>query len=106
MGFLGWSLHSSSWKDIVRDNVQVVICMEHISRGTLEVYSDAHPPTTTLAHPGHTEFHFGLGKKVKIFRFAIEVVELIGVKHMTNSAYKSQRSSTAYSVRRVRNVSV
>ena len=86
-----------------------VVCMEHIGRSTLKVCSDAPPPTH---HPGSSwaEFHFGLGKKVKIFRFAIKVVELVGVKYKIISAYKSkhssQRSPTAYSVRRVRNVSV
>lgn len=74
------------------------------------MHTETPPLRPTLAYPGQTEFHFGLGKKVKIFRFAVKVVELIGVKHMTISAYKSkcssQRSSTAYSVRRARNVSV
>lgn len=85
--------------------------MEHIGGSTLKEYSDAHThtPSPALAHPGQT-VSFWLGKKVKIFRFAIKVVELIGVKHMTISAYKSkcssQRSSTAHSVRRARNASL
>lgn len=38
-----------------------------------------HLPPLTLAHPGQTEFHFGLGKKAKTFRFALEVVEFFGI---------------------------
>lgn len=63
--------------------------MEHVGRSTLKVCSDARTYTHTtpaLAYPGQTEFHFGSGKKVKIFRFAIKVVELVGVSHMTISA--------------------
>lgn len=61
--------------------------MEHIGRSSLKVYLDVSPTPLLWIILGK-QFHFDLGKKVKISRFAIKVVELIGDKHMTISAYK------------------
>lgn len=64
-------------------------------------------PHLPAAHPGQTELHLDLVKKVEIFSFATKMVELVVFNDMTVSAYKSkcsfQRSSSAQ--RRARNVS-
>lgn len=61
-------------------HVQGVVCMEHVVRNTLNVYWDA---PHSSAHSGQRLFHFSLGKKVTMFRFAMKVAELTGVEYLS-----------------------